>query len=125
MQIQHQTGPPYYPQANGQVEIFNKIIKRALHKLLQEHPQCYWDDLLPDVKWGLRVLVSGTHGYSPFEMLFKQPAVDGHDVWDLAGQQSISEDAMDGIVSHLVARWNVLKPRIFDRLVLQDAKQCE
>ena len=32
----------------------------------------FWDQLLPDLKWGLRVAMSQTHGYSPFEIVFKQ-----------------------------------------------------
>lgn len=30
--IAHTKGVPYYPQANGQVEIYNRVIKRALRK---------------------------------------------------------------------------------------------
>ena len=62
---------PYYPQGNGQVERFNHTIKTALRKMLDACPSAYWDDLLGDIKWGLRVIASSTHGYRPFELVFK------------------------------------------------------
>ena len=36
-------------------------------------PSIQWEDALPDIVWGLRILPSTTTGRSPFELVFKQP----------------------------------------------------
>ena len=33
----HDNSTPYYPQANGQVEAINKVLKTILHKMVGEH----------------------------------------------------------------------------------------
>ena len=36
---------------------------------------CHWSDWLPDILWSFRALVSRTHGYSPFRLVYKQEPV--------------------------------------------------
>jgi len=46
---------PYYPQANGQAEVLNKIIINFIKKHLEENPQ-EWDSLLSIILWAYRTL---------------------------------------------------------------------
>ena len=46
-------------------------MKAALRRAQSAHPNFFWDDLLPEVRFGLNVAVSSVHGYSPFEAVFK------------------------------------------------------
>ncbi|CAL2257624.1 unnamed protein product [Prunus armeniaca] len=41
---------PYYPQANGQAEASNKVIKGIVEKMIEEKPRA-WHDLLPEALW--------------------------------------------------------------------------
>ncbi|CAL2265450.1 unnamed protein product [Prunus armeniaca] len=45
---------PYYPQANGQAEASNKVIKGILEKMIEEKPMA-WHDLLPEALWAYQV----------------------------------------------------------------------
>ena len=63
------------------MEVYNKVIESALRRLLALFPSMYWDELLPDVKWGLRNCVCAAHGYRPFEIAFKQAPVNLHTQW--------------------------------------------
>ena len=73
--ITHVTTVPYYPQSNGQVEVMNRVAESALHRLMSEHPSAFWDELLPEVKLGMRCVVSSAHGFNPFEVVFKQEPI--------------------------------------------------
>ena len=73
--ITHVTTVPYYPQSNGQVEVMNRVAKSALRRLMSEHPSAFWDELLPEVKLGMRCVVSSVHGFTPFEVVFKQEPI--------------------------------------------------
>ena len=33
----HENSTPYYPQANGQVEAINKVLKTLLHRMVRDH----------------------------------------------------------------------------------------
>lgn len=56
----------------GQVEVMNKTIKAALRRVECEAPGIFWDDALYDIVWGMRVTVAQSHGFTPFELVFKQ-----------------------------------------------------
>jgi hypothetical protein len=32
----------------------------------------FWDEALPDILFGLKVTVHSAHGFTPFELIFKQ-----------------------------------------------------
>ena len=72
-----------------------------LRKLMSEFPHCFWNDLLPKVKIGLRHLVSLTHGYRPCEVLFKQqiPHLGGT---PLGLTRDISLDEVEAVVDALM-----------------------
>ena len=44
--ITHTGGIPYYLQAQGQVEVYNKVIESALRRLLALFPSMYWDEFV-------------------------------------------------------------------------------
>ncbi len=62
-----------HPRANGLVERYNKVVKEGLRKLSSLQPNLAWDELLPEVLAGLRMLPTRT-GASPHLLCFKQPA---------------------------------------------------
>ena len=55
--------------------MFNKVVKSSLRKAMTEFPGAFWDNLLVDIVMGIRTAVSSSHGYSPFEVLYKQPII--------------------------------------------------
>ena len=62
----------YYPQALGQVEVTNKTIKTMLRKFDSASDGLFWDEALPDIVLGIRTSVSAAHGFTPYELVFKQ-----------------------------------------------------
>ncbi|GAA0168549.1 hypothetical protein LIER_23240 [Lithospermum erythrorhizon] len=50
LDIEHRTASVSYPQANGQVEVMNRVIFKGIMKRLQEEGGC-WDQELPTVLW--------------------------------------------------------------------------
>lgn len=63
----------YHPQANGQVESTNKVIKAILTKTVSSHRQD-WVTRLPEALWAYRTTWRNTTGYSPYQLVFgKEP----------------------------------------------------
>ena len=60
---------PYHPQANGQVEAVNKIIKHHLKTKLDEC-KGMWPELLPEVLWAYRTTIRTSTGETPFSLAF-------------------------------------------------------
>jgi transposase InsO family protein len=56
---------PAHPQANGQVEAVNKIIKRTLKKKLDE-AKGLWAEKLLEVLWSIRTTATGANGETSF-----------------------------------------------------------
>ena len=65
---------PYHPQANGQVEAVNKIIKHHLKTKLGEC-KGEWPELLPEVLWAYRTTTRTSTGETPFSLAFGVDAV--------------------------------------------------
>ena len=59
-----------WPRAAGQVERINGIVKAGLRKCISAQGG-YWSEWVSDVLWAVRALVSRTHGYSPYRLVFK------------------------------------------------------
>lgn len=71
--VQHKITTPYHPQANGQVEIRNKIIELILAKTIASHRRD-WASRLPEALWAYRTTWRSTTSYSPYQLVFgKQP----------------------------------------------------
>jgi hypothetical protein len=65
---------PYYPEANGMVERGHQPIKDTLVKLCETDGK-KWRNYLPLVLFADRISTKRTTGYSPYELLFGQPAI--------------------------------------------------
>jgi transposase InsO family protein len=69
MDIAHDVGCPYYPQANGQVERFNKTLIESLAAQCDNEPS-KWNHYLEGVLFGYRTSQHSELQCSPFEMLY-------------------------------------------------------
>ena len=65
---------PYYPEANGMIERGHQPLKDTLVKLCATDGK-KWRHYLPLVLFADRISTKRTTGYSPFELMFGQPAI--------------------------------------------------
>lgn len=72
--ISHVRTTAYYPQANGQVERYNGVLKQLLAKLCREKRQ-QWDILLPLAVFMLQIRKISRKGLSPFEIVHGVPGI--------------------------------------------------
>ncbi|XP_022150100.1 uncharacterized protein LOC111018362 [Momordica charantia] len=72
--ISHLSSSPAHPEANGQVEVVNKIIKRGL-KLRLDSRKGRWAEELPEVLWSYRTTLRESTGETPFSLAFGSKAV--------------------------------------------------
>ncbi|KAL2517730.1 Uncharacterized protein Adt_13977 [Abeliophyllum distichum] len=63
-----------HPQANGQVEAVNKIIKHTLKTSLDELKRA-WTEELPSVLWSYRTICRSSTGETPFLLAFGTEAI--------------------------------------------------
>ncbi|XP_016195951.1 uncharacterized protein LOC107637006 [Arachis ipaensis] len=66
------TSTPYYTQANGQVEVANKILIGLIKKHIRNKPRT-WHETLSQVLWAYRNSPRGSTGTSPYKLVY------GHD----------------------------------------------
>lgn len=69
LKIKHIKSSVAYPQANRQVEVYNRTILQGLKKRVEEIPRC-WVDELPNVLWSYRTKSRSATGASPFRLAF-------------------------------------------------------
>ena len=67
--IQHQVTSPYHPQANGEVESMNKVIKEILTKIVKSHRKD-WAERIPEALWAYRTTWRNTTDFSPYELVY-------------------------------------------------------
>ncbi|GAA0173013.1 hypothetical protein LIER_26718 [Lithospermum erythrorhizon] len=69
--IELRFSPVYYPQANGQVEVMNRIIFSGLKKNMMQigANMGAWTEELPIVLWSLRTTPSHATGETPFSLV--------------------------------------------------------
>ena len=72
--ILHQKSTTYYPQANGQAESSNKVIKIVLTKMVNAN-QTYWDTKLHATLWAYRTAYKVTTKHTPFSLMFGSEAL--------------------------------------------------
>ena len=63
----------YHPQANGQVERFNRTLESMLSKVINDN-QKEWDIHLPKVLFAYRTSIHESTGFSPFLVTYGQSA---------------------------------------------------
>ena len=64
----------YYPQANGQVEAVNGILKKMICRLVGNH-KTNWHWILYPVLWAYRTSVKTVTGFTPFQLAYGLEAV--------------------------------------------------
>nr|XP_009773175.1 PREDICTED: uncharacterized protein LOC104223430 [Nicotiana sylvestris] len=66
--ITHRNSTPYWPKANGAVEVSNKNIKKILRKMIQSSRQ--WNEKLPFALLGYRTTVRTSVGETPYLLVY-------------------------------------------------------
>ena len=67
--LSHDSSTPYYPQANGQVEAINKVLKRMLQRMIGVHKR-NWHLILYSALWAYRTSVRNATGFTPFQLVY-------------------------------------------------------
>lgn len=65
---------PYWPQANGLVERFNKTLCHMISAFVDQETQDDWDDYIPYVLFAYRTTIHPATGQTPFYMMFLRDA---------------------------------------------------
>ena len=71
-EITHRIAIPYHPQTSGQVELFNRKIKKILEKMFRLD-RIDWSEKLEDVLWTYRTTYKIPTGISPYQLVFGKP----------------------------------------------------
>lgn len=72
--IRHRKSTPYYPRANGQVEVTNRILCSILTKTVAAHKRD-WDEKLLEALWAYRIAHKVTTGQTPFQLVYGTEAI--------------------------------------------------
>jgi hypothetical protein len=65
---------PYYAQANGQAEAYNKIMIKLIQKKIDQKPR-RWHSVLSEALWAYRMAPHGATKTSPYELVYGHHAV--------------------------------------------------
>ena len=72
--IKHKTSTPYYPQANGKVEVTNIALEGILTKVVNSNRE-KWVDRLVKATWAYNKTWNTTTGFTPYEMVYGKKAL--------------------------------------------------
>jgi hypothetical protein len=67
--VHHEISSPYYPQANGQVEAINKVLKTMIQCMVGEN-KTSWHLQLFSSLWAYRTSVKTSTGFTPFQLVY-------------------------------------------------------
>ena len=65
---------PYYPQANGQVKIVNKMLKTILQRTVNRN-KSNWHVMLFPALWAYRTSVKTATGFTAFQLVYGMEAL--------------------------------------------------
>jgi transposase InsO family protein len=65
----HENSSPYYPQANGQVEAINKVLKTMIQRMVWEN-KTSWHLQLFSTLWAYRTSVKTATGFTSFQLIY-------------------------------------------------------
>jgi hypothetical protein len=72
--FRHENSSPYYPQANGQVEAINKVLKTMLQRMVGVN-KTNWNLQLFSTLWAYQTSIKTTTGFTPFQLVYGLEAV--------------------------------------------------
>ena len=67
--IKHRTSTPYHPQANGHVEVTNRVLEEILTKVVSNNRKD-WADCLVEATWAYNTTWKTTTGFTPYELVY-------------------------------------------------------
>ena len=71
--IEHHKSSPYWPQANGAVEVANKNVKNILAKMVVTYKD--WAEKLSFALWGYRTSIRASTRATPYSLVYGSEAV--------------------------------------------------
>eukprot|EP00253_Pinus_taeda_P035913 PITA_35913 len=72
--LSHDSSTPYYPQANGQVEAINKVLKRMLQRMIRVQ-KWSWHLILYSALWAYQTTVRNATRFTPFQLVYRVEAI--------------------------------------------------
>lgn len=85
--VKHKVATPYHPQANGQVEVCNREIKKILENIVSNsRKDCSLN--LDEALWAYRTAYKALIGLTPFQMVYSKSChlsveLEHKVLWDL------------------------------------------
>ncbi|GJX58672.1 reverse transcriptase domain-containing protein [Tanacetum coccineum] len=67
--VTHRLATTYHPQTSGQVEVFNRGLKRILERTVGEN-RASWPDKLDDALWAFRTAFKTPIGCTPYKLVY-------------------------------------------------------
>ena len=90
--IRHRKVAPYHPEANGEVERFNRSLKKCIQTAITDNQD--WRVVLENFLMNYRNAPHATTGKTPAELMFGRPVKDKIPVFDVEDDNIRNEEVM-------------------------------
>lgn len=128
------TSTPYYAQANGQVEVANKVIISLIKKHVGKNPR-NWHKMLNQALWACRTYPKEAIGTTPFRLTYghdailpteiqiqlvriqRQHAIPSEDYWNMMADELVDLDEERMLALDLVSRQKERVVRAYNKRV--------